>query len=61
MITEKELADIEEGLPRWHSVSPQTALRLIAEVRRLQGALTVVWNHLDVAQATVEKVQKDQP
>ena len=59
MITEKELADIEEGLPRWHSVSPQTALRLIAEVRRLQGALTLARAHLDEARDAIQRAHKD--
>ena len=56
-MTEEELREVEAGLPRWHSVSPDTARKLIAEVRQLRRTLAAVWNQLDGVQDRIEKAQ----
>ena len=34
-----ELEEIERGLTRWHSMSTQTGIKLVSEIRRLQDLL----------------------
>jgi hypothetical protein len=38
-VTEADLAAIEAGVKRWHSVSAELTAKLIAEIRRLQQEL----------------------
>jgi hypothetical protein len=56
-MNEEKLKELESGLDRWHSCSPQLAKLLIAEVRRLRVALNDAWAKLDDAQDIIEKAQ----
>lgn len=38
-MTEQELAEIERGVTRWHSVSTDVAKRLIQEIRLLKAKI----------------------
>lgn len=41
-MTPEELKDIKDGAHRWHAVSAELALKLVAEIERLQNELAEV-------------------
>lgn len=45
---EQELKDIEAGLKRWHSVSIETAQKLLDEIYRLRHHIGMESMHVDV-------------
>lgn len=47
-MTEQELKDIQAGLKRWHSVSTDTAQKLLDEVYRLRHNAIMEQMHLDL-------------
>ena len=47
-MTEQELRDIQAGLKRWHSVSTETAQKLLDEVYRLRHQAAMEQMHLDL-------------
>jgi hypothetical protein len=56
-MNEEKLQEIERGMERWSVCSPDTARILIAEIRRLRGALDRVWTRLDDSQSIIEQAQ----
>ena len=47
-MTEQELKDIQAGLKRWHSVSTETAQKLLDEIYRLRHHIGMDSMHMDV-------------
>lgn len=47
-MTEQELKEIEAGLKRWHSVSTETAQKLVDEIRKLRHNAAMEQMHLDL-------------
>ena len=47
-MTDKELKDIQAGLKRWHSVSTETAQKLLDEVYRLRHHIGMEGMHTDI-------------
>lgn len=65
-MTEQELKDIAAGLKRWHSVSTETAQKLLDEVYRLrhdrgmvQMELDLVYRERDDAFRAIEQSNKE--
>ena len=65
-MTEQELQDIGAGLKRWHSVSTETAQKLLDEVYRLrhdrgmvQMELDLVYRERDDAFRAIEESNKE--
>lgn len=54
-LNDEALDEIVRGLDRWHSVSPEVARRLVAEVRSLRAVLRDVWAQVDDVQERIEK------
>ena len=47
-MTEQELQDIGAGLKRWHSVSTETAQKLLDEIYKLRHHAAMEQMHLDL-------------
>lgn len=47
-MSEQDLKDIQAGLKRWHSVSTETAQKLLDEVYRLRHNAAMEQMHLDL-------------
>lgn len=48
-MTDKELKEIEAGLARWHSVSTDTARKLLDEIYHLRHSAGMAQMELDLA------------